>query len=151
MNTDEVRKRFESWFTITDGVHYSIEGDEYITTSQNKRYTESQNTQYAWEGYQQGIKDSEAEIERLKKELNDDRTFWDIASIAWQVDRIHCSKAKNQTDALAIHDDFIKRSAIEDFEGRIIEKAKEFNMVEVFSVINHVRRDEALKEANHGN
>ena len=66
MNTDKVRASFESWFTIADGVHYSVEGDEYITTSQNKRYTEAQNTQYAWEGYQQATKESEAEIAALR-------------------------------------------------------------------------------------
>ena len=57
----DIRSKFEAWFTIEDGVHFDEDGDEYITTVEHKAYTESKLTQYAWEGYQQGVKEMRAQ------------------------------------------------------------------------------------------
>ena len=57
----DIRSKFEAWFTIEDGVHFDEDGDEYITTVEHKAYTESKLTQYAWEGYQQGVAEMRAQ------------------------------------------------------------------------------------------
>jgi len=60
MNTDEVRKRFKRYATL-NGLDqtFDTESGRYV---EGACYYES-DTQAEWQGYQQGIKDSEASLE----------------------------------------------------------------------------------------
>ena len=79
----DIRSKFEAWFTIEDGVHFDEDGDEYITTVEHKEYTESKLTQYAWEGYQQGV------AEMLAQQVTD---FGQLQTALESIDKL---KAEN--------------------------------------------------------
>ena len=52
MNIEQERELFEEWFGINEGVFYSTDYGEYVTSPEYMRNREASDTQYAWEGWQ---------------------------------------------------------------------------------------------------
>ena len=115
----DIRSKFEAWFTIEDGVHFDEDGDEYITTVEHKAYTESKLTQYAWEGYQQGVAEMRAQ------QVTD---FGQLQSALESIDKLKDENERLREAGQKVVDVFGSLSDVRDNEealDRLIEVLKE--------------------------